>query len=380
MMHTLSAPDLYRYQNQQIIPVGEWDLMASTNYNCPQGLGAYMKYTYAGWIDSMPEITAPGTYTLYPANGTSPEKTLYKIHPDRFSSNYFVLEYRKTSSNIFENSLPGSGLLIYRINIDSEGKGNSGYDDKYIFDEVYLFRPNGTTTENGILSQAHFAKEQNRTTFNVMTNPYPFNHYNEVMGGLFITDITEAGDSIQFTIREPIDTLTVNTNDIVFDCDEGSRQFIISANTAWSLYTGITWLSISTKKGKGNDTITFVVPKNTQPSTRTTTVRITPLLGKFSTEITVQQTTCNNIEQINHKPTLNIFPNPAEKQLTISHPNLNEITNVAAYSITGQHIPLSVLERKENDMVIDISKLSPGIYYIKLSSEKQATVKSFVVK
>jgi M6 family metalloprotease-like protein len=62
--HTLGAPDLYHYYND-IAPdaIGPWDIMNSTS-NPPQYMGAWMKYKYGDWIDSVPVISAPGQYTL----------------------------------------------------------------------------------------------------------------------------------------------------------------------------------------------------------------------------------------------------------------------------------------------------------------------------
>jgi M6 family metalloprotease-like protein len=384
MMHTLSAPDLYRYYStQNVDPVGRWDLMASTTRSSPQGLGAYMKYRYGGWIDTIPEITRPGTYTLYPANGTSPEKTAYIIRSNDLlaADNYLVLEYRNMASNIFEGNLPGSGLLIYRINTKFEGEGNASYDGEEVFDEIYLYRPNGTTTENGNLSLAHFTKDEGRTTFNMLSNPYPFDHTGYPISTIYITDITEAGDSIQFTIKEQIDTLTVNTNEIVLDCKEGSKDnFSINSNTHWIIsHLNAPWLSVNKTTGSGNSSITLQASQNSQSTERTATIRVFTSSETYTRDIKVRQLPCNRIEQINHKSVINIFPNPAKERLTIVYPELSQ-THIFIYAITGQRIPFSVIERDKNKMVIDISKFPSGIYYIKFSSAKQSTVKSFIVK
>lgn len=193
MFHTLGAPDLYHYYHgEDLSPVGPWDLMEQ-NSNPPQHSGAYMKYKYGNWIDDIPTITTPGTYTLNPIGSTTNTQTCYKIPIN--NSQFYVLEYRKNTQS-FETELPGSGLLIYRIN--TEYNGNAGYDGYYEFDEVYLFRPGGTTTNNGNISQAHFSSNVGRTAFNASTNPYPF-LTNGTRDDLKISNITSAGNTIQFT-------------------------------------------------------------------------------------------------------------------------------------------------------------------------------------
>ncbi|MDZ4121477.1 MAG: M6 family metalloprotease domain-containing protein, partial [Candidatus Cloacimonadaceae bacterium] len=118
--HTLGAPDLYHYTSNGISPVGSWDLMEN-NSNPPQHMGAFMKWKYGNWISSIPTISADQVYSLNPV--TSSTGQVYRINSPNSSTEYFVVEYRRKMGT-FENSLPGSGLLVYRINT-SAGNGNA---------------------------------------------------------------------------------------------------------------------------------------------------------------------------------------------------------------------------------------------------------------
>ena len=195
MNHSLSAPDLYHYYNgENLSPVGPWDLMES-NANPPQHCGAYMKMKYGHWIDEIPEITQAGTYTLNPISSATPTNVAYKIQSDD-PNQYYVLEYRDKTS-LFETALPGSGLLIYRI--DTRFDGNAGYDPSNgIYDEVYLFRPGGSTSANGNLNSAHFSSNVNRTEFSSSTSAYPFFTDGTLDYNFRIYDITSAGSTISF--------------------------------------------------------------------------------------------------------------------------------------------------------------------------------------
>jgi hypothetical protein len=103
-----------------------------------------------------------------------------------------VVEYRK-QEGIYEVNLPGnqSGMLIYRI--DGYLNGNAQGPP----DEVYLYRPGGTTTENGNLGAAIFSAETGRTEFNDSTDPSSF-LYGGAPGGLNIQDIGYPDDIIEF--------------------------------------------------------------------------------------------------------------------------------------------------------------------------------------
>lgn len=195
MNHSLSAPDLYHYSYSGPTPVGIWDLMES-NANPPQHCGAYMKMKYGHWIDEIPEITQAGTYTLNPISSPTPTNIAYKVatdDPDQF----YVLEYRDKTS-LFEGALPGSGLLIYRI--DTRFNGNADYNPSNgYYDEVYVFRPGGSTSSTGSLSSAYFSSNVGRTEFSSSTSAYPFYTDGTRDYDFRIYDITSAGNTISFS-------------------------------------------------------------------------------------------------------------------------------------------------------------------------------------
>jgi M6 family metalloprotease-like protein len=190
MFHALGAPDLYHYDDDglNIAPVSAWDLMESGGGH----MGAYMKWKYSSnaWITSIPEITTSGTYTLQPL--TSPTNNCFKIASPNSASQFFIVEYRKPSGT-FESTVPGSGLLVYRI--DPAYNGNASGPP----DEVYIYRPNGTTTVNGSPYSAFFSTESGRTSINDGTNPSCFLQ-NGNTGGLDIYNVTSAGATISFTV------------------------------------------------------------------------------------------------------------------------------------------------------------------------------------
>ncbi len=196
MFHSLGAPDLYHYTSDGITPAGPWDLMES-------GFGhmlGFMKFKYANqkWITSMPQITAPGTYTLNPLS--SPTNNIYKIASPNSTTQYFVVEYRRNLGT-YEASLPGSGLLVYRINT-VVGNGNAQGPP----DEVYIYRPGGTLTANGSVNSAHFSLNAGRTAINDATNPSSFLQ-NGSAGGLRISEVSATGATISFKVTFGVEAI-----------------------------------------------------------------------------------------------------------------------------------------------------------------------------
>jgi M6 family metalloprotease-like protein len=187
--HSLGAPDLYHYASDSTIdPVGSWDVMEATA-NPPQHMGAFMKWKYGHWIPSVTTLNSNGTYNLNPV--TSSTNNCYRINSPNSTTEYFMVEYRRKTGT-YENSIPGSGLLVYRINTLA-GEGNAEGPP----DEVYIYRPNGTTTVNGTTSSANYSLETGRTSISSTTNPTPFLS-SGAAGGLTLLNIGSAGATITF--------------------------------------------------------------------------------------------------------------------------------------------------------------------------------------
>lgn len=191
MFHALGAPDLYHYNDGglDLSPLGGWDLMES-------GFGhmtAFMKYRYTSWLDSIPVISEEGEYTLNPLSDST--NNCYRINSPYSNDEYFVLEYRKKSTSQYEANLPGSGLMVYRIDNTLSGRGNASGPP----DELYAFRPGGTVNFNGNVNDAFFSSVVGRNEFHVGTNPKPFLQ-DGTDGGIGITEISEPGDQISFRI------------------------------------------------------------------------------------------------------------------------------------------------------------------------------------
>lgn len=188
MFHVLGAPDLYHYSGDGLQPVGSWDVMEA-DLNPPQHMGCYMKYKYGTWISNIPTITEPGTYTLNPL--ISSTNNCYQIASPYSTDEFFLVEYRREASSPFENSLPGTGLLVYRI--DTLENGNAGGPP----DEVYILRPGGTITVNGTINEANFSSSVGRDHVNSVTDPTSFLTDGSA-GGLSLCNITASGGTISF--------------------------------------------------------------------------------------------------------------------------------------------------------------------------------------
>ncbi len=233
MSHSVGFPDLYHYTSNGITPVGRWDIM-ETNRNPPQHHTTYTKIRYANWLPPMRQITQSGTYWVNKI--TNPENNCYKIMANN-PQYFYVVEFRK-QEGFFESSIPGTGLIIYRIDTSEDGTGNADGPP----DEVYIYRPNGTPTSNGSPLSAHYSLETGRTAINSTTVPSPFLSDGS-QGGLNITQIgSSAGDSISFYI-------TVGAVPPM-DYDEGFESGDFTAYP-WTMSGDMGWVTDSTVTYEG---------------------------------------------------------------------------------------------------------------------------------
>ncbi|MFC2128360.1 CARDB domain-containing protein [Bacteroidota bacterium] len=222
MFHTLGAPDLYHYATTGLKPVSKWDLMGATFTSYPQHMSAYMKKTYGAWFSTLPTITTAGTYTLAPLNTTP--NACYKIASPNSATEYFMLEYRNASGT-FEWVLPGSGLIISRINNSvSQSDGNKNGPP----DRVYVYRPGGTTTLDGTVDLANFSSSVGRTNFTNTTDPRCFLSDNSD-AGINITNITSAGTTISFDVSFPTPVVFNPPQNLTYSMN--NRDCILSWST-----------------------------------------------------------------------------------------------------------------------------------------------------
>ncbi|MAL65311.1 MAG: hypothetical protein CMF94_04325, partial [Candidatus Marinimicrobia bacterium] len=226
--HVLGAPDYYHYDGGGApTPVGGWDVMAS-NGNPPQYPSAFTKWKYFDWIQPI-EITQGGTYTINPLS--LQDSVAYTIESPYSETEYFILEYRK-QEGLYDSNAQGSrsGLLAYRVN-PSAGDGNAQGPP----DELYIYRPGGNLTDSGNLNNAPYNLAYDQTVLNDNTDPSSFlyNGGSGGIGGLNLYGVTEASETISFTVSFGIPEMQIYPNILTYDLQVGdfdSQSFNV-ANT-----------------------------------------------------------------------------------------------------------------------------------------------------
>ncbi len=288
MSHSLGTYDLY-HAGGDLNPVGVWDLM-SDNLPVAQQMSAYTKCRYCGWIDEIPEISEPGRYVLNPVGGRTKENVAYKIRPVGHEE-YFVVEYRRREGGTFDGGLPGSGLLVYRVNPAYTG-GNVNYNGTTRLDEMYVFRPGGTATADGNLEEAAFSEESGRTAFGGDAEVKPF--YGDGSVARFaLTHISSCGETLSFDLENLGHQIKLSEEAVTLGGAAGEkREFSVEADVDWEVSGLPDWLRLEPRKGEaGKTTVTLeTLAENTTARTRKAEPAFTsPSDGGVKSVLTVLQ-------------------------------------------------------------------------------------------
>lgn len=375
MSHSLGFPDLYHYTNNTVNPVGPWDAMSSTT-NPPQHQTVYTKEKYGHWTNAMAEITAAGTYSLKPL--ANDPFAAFKIASPNSTSEYFVVEYRKATGT-YESQLLGSGLVIYRVNPSLNG-------NSYGPDEVYIFRPNGTTAVDGDLAKAFLSADANRTTFGAnATNACFLSDGSN--GGVQITNIGTAGETISFTVsfgNNPMPVMAIAPATRTMSSAASSTTFNVSNEGAGNMYwtasitSGSEWAHLIEGTNDTNDgNITVEVDAN-NGSARTATIEVKSTAGDTKI-ISLTQDITNGITTVDTESNMNVYPNPSVRNFTVQLNGFNgiekklEIINMMSQVVSTQTLTQATT-------TIDCSDLAKGMYIFRITGENNGVSYNRVVK
>lgn len=265
-MHTLGYPDLYhRPSNSQEttrIPVGAWDIMSQENYYVQYPL-AYMRQLISGWIDLPTVTTSQTSYTLTAASATNTENKNSQavILKTPYSDNeIFVVEYRKQGDSYastldYDCKIPGSGIIIYRVNTSLQTNIQGAPFMVYIYRSGDTYDSNGlemANAESVYMQNSYLSAESGRTTYgssdaSKTLTDNAITYSDGTNSGIVISNVGSAsGDTITFDISFTADdgqywtTLTTghtneNTTQLASYIDiDGTAYYIKHEGTGYS--------------------------------------------------------------------------------------------------------------------------------------------------
>ncbi len=236
---------------------------------------------------------------------------------------------------------------------------------------VKLNATSGTVTAMDSIRAKAFDNQSTAVALDKNNNIYTGGRFG---GKLYIAgdSISNAGGDFDWFVAKyglPPATATVT-------CRHRTIPYTSGANNAMSFtYTGTTpYTSISWDFGDGSANATTANPSHTYntPGAYTVCVTVANACGSnvYCKNINTSGT---GIGTVNGFPYISIYPNPATQQLRIDGALAG--TTLELYNVTGTRLLTTILNG--HDDVIDVQKLQPGIYLLRLSGNdgRQGTMK-----
>ncbi len=137
-LHGFGYEDLYT-NNDAYSPVHEWDIMSRASSRMQYPL-AYTRYKYSNWI-TIDEITETEQNLRLDIQSNADGNQAFIIKSPLNNYEFFVVEYRvkgephATDETFLDSEIPGSGLIIYRVDTTVTGSKNSAGET-----HIYVFR------------------------------------------------------------------------------------------------------------------------------------------------------------------------------------------------------------------------------------------------
>lgn len=207
-LHTRGYPDLYvnAGAKDNCHPVGPWCCMSTTTYNYPL---TYLRGCVSNWLKIPTVTTSTSGYSLHAVSADdSSEPQAVILKTDLSSSEFFVVEYRRKNTDLrgLDYHIPGSGLIIYRVNLLSSSNFSGA---PYL---IYVFRPgdsrsNGNEMGRGDTSGAFLSQESGRVSLGSTDLSHTLEEgaltYSDGRNsGIVISNVGSAsGDAITFDIQ-----------------------------------------------------------------------------------------------------------------------------------------------------------------------------------
>ena len=95
-------------------------------------------------------------------------------------------------------------------------------------------------------------------------------------------DITKKVEVTQAAANAEI---SLDTNNLLFTANEGSKTFMISSNTSWVVSSDQTWCSVSPTSGSNDGSVTVKVEENTSTAERTATITVKSEAGEKTVKV-----------------------------------------------------------------------------------------------
>lgn len=251
--HVLGLPDFYdaNYETDgQSNDPNEWSVMASGSYKnysrTPVGYSLYERWS-VGFCDAPETIDVKGDYTLEPL----PENQKGFLLPTPLDTEFFLFENRQQSAFKWDKYLPGSGMLVHRVDFSDPSIWSLGSFKKNIINAnanhnyYELLRANGAHKSGGyyVDSADDAFPAKNKTELTNETSPANLKTWDGTVNDWAITNISMKNGVITFNVSN-YDVVSMAIEPaVVEDLPVGVAKQLKAVMTPVYAKTQLTWSS-----------------------------------------------------------------------------------------------------------------------------------------
>jgi len=167
-------------------------------------------------------------------------------------------------------------------------------------------------------------------------------------------------------------TLTVSPSILEIGATDGSTAiFDVTSNTAWSVASDQSWLSVNPASGSGEGTVTLTAGANPSSAERFAIITVAAN-GAASQTVTVIQTKKVGMSIIDDE-CISVYPNPFSDGFYVNAGNLSTVVSI--FDMGGR----TILKRTIfSSQFIETGKVENGIYLIEITNAKQTIRKKMI--
>lgn len=148
-------------------------------------------------------------------------------------------------------------------------------------------------------------------------------------------------------------------------------------------FNGINLPASSVDEVGSNGYITYKIKPNADLVIGDIISNVADIYFDFNLPITTNTVTTELVNVLNLKDNsfedFSMYPNPASDKITLQFAATLENVSISIYDLQGKKIVNSKVSPRGNAIVFDVSKIQPGMYFVKIVSGNQSAVRKLIV-
>jgi hypothetical protein len=271
-------------------------------------------------------------------------------------------------------------LAFGTLGIDSPSSGLSNTDPLLVENTEGFFQPASNSPVIAAASAGYPAVPlypgmdyDNEILFDLMTESRPVSITDRAVGASEFSSTvnvqphaTEMNTGPSYLFDNLVNYVTANVSQLYIGGEGETRSIMISSNIDWTITSSTGWISTNLSSGSGDTQLNIIIDPNEENVNRSGTLTITG--GTQSVTINVFQDPGGPVGVLESlKSEVLLFPNPTDGSVRLSNlpPGIYR-SHLELVDLTGRSLFSKEYRIDDNELVVDLDKLVPGIYILNI--------------